>query len=68
MEFLDESVFLKTDKQKTDAILYQAMFDETIRLRKCRSEKERDNIRNFLTEAYQLLAETMHEMKIKFDE
>ncbi len=50
----EESVFLDTNSEQVDAVLYQAMFDETIRLRRCRSQTERDRIRRFLTEAYQL--------------
>ena len=41
-------------------ILCQAMFDETIRLRKCVSMREREHIRHFLKEAYLLfLGENM---------
>ena len=65
MEFLNEPILLQTDRQKVDAVLYQAMFDETIRLRKCRSSKERSCIRNFLTVAYQLLAERIPENEIQ---
>lgn len=37
--------------------MYQAMFDEVIRLRKTVSRRERSEIRNFITEAYRLFAE-----------
>ena len=50
-------MFTETNKERIDAILYQAMFDETIRLRKCRNRKEREKIRAFIMEAYQLFAE-----------
>lgn len=61
MTFLNESVFTQTDKQRVDAVLYQAMFDEVIRLRKCSNPRERKSIREFLTVAYQLLAERIPE-------
>ena len=51
MNRLDEPVFTETSKEKIVAVLYQAMFDETIRLRKCRSKGERKDIRDFLTSA-----------------
>ena len=54
---INEPVFTGTDAEKVDAILYQAMFDEVIRLRKTVSRKERSEIRRFLTEAYRLYAE-----------
>lgn len=57
MNQLNEPVFTETNKERIDAILYQAMFDETIRLRKCRNRKEREKIRAFIMEAYQLFAE-----------
>lgn len=56
MDFANEPVFTKADPEAVDAVLYQAMFDETIRLRKCPSRRERENIRRFLTEAYQRIA------------
>ncbi len=52
----DEPVFIKTDKRKIDAALYQAIFDEVIRLRKSRRASERESIRCFIVIAYQLLA------------
>ncbi len=30
-----ESVFMETSAEQVDAVLYQAMFDETVRLRRC---------------------------------
>lgn len=56
-EHLNEPVFTGTDAEKVDAILYQAMFDEVIRLRKTVSRRERSEIRRFITEAYRLYAE-----------
>lgn len=53
-EHLNEPVFTGTDAEKVDAILYQAMFDEVIRLRKTVSRRERSEIRRFITEAYRL--------------
>lgn len=53
-EHLNEPVFAGTDAEKVDAILYQAMFDEVIRLRKTVSRGERSEIRRFITEAYRL--------------
>nr|DAR04546.1 MAG TPA: hypothetical protein [Bacteriophage sp.] len=51
MNQLNEPVFTETSKEKIAAVLYQAMFDETIRLRKCHSRAERRDIRDFLTTA-----------------
>lgn len=55
-----ETVFTETSMEQVDAVLYQAMFDETVRLRRCTSKSERDSIRKFLTEAYQVFAERNH--------
>ena len=49
-----ESVLTNTSDEKVNALMYQAMLDETIRLRSCRKEAERNQIRKFLMEAYQL--------------
>ena len=51
MNLIDEPVFTETSKEKIVAVLYQAMFDEVIRLRKCHSRSERRDIRDFLTSA-----------------
>lgn len=59
-EHLNEPVFAETDTEKVDAVLYQALFDEVIRLRKTASRRERSEIRKFITEAYQLYAERNH--------
>lgn len=60
-EYLNEPVFAETNTEKVDAVLYQAMFDEVIRLRKTASRRERSEIRSFITEAYQLYTERNHE-------
>lgn len=57
MNRIDELVFTETDMDRVDAVLYQAMFDETIRLRKCITRGERKEIRDFLMGAYQLFSE-----------
>ncbi len=44
-------------KENATSILCQAMFDETVRLRKCTNRKERENIRSFIKEAYSLFLE-----------
>ena len=49
MKQVNEPVFTETSKEKVIAILYQAMFDEVIRLRNCYSRAERSDIRKFLT-------------------
>lgn len=58
MNRLDEPVFTETSKEKIVAVLYQAMFDETIRLRKCHSRAERRDIRDFLALECQILLES----------
>lgn len=50
--------FTETDKQHIDGIFYQSMVDETIRLRNCRSRRERSEIRAFLLSAYQEITES----------
>lgn len=47
-------IFAEADKEKVDAVLYQAMFDETIRLRTCIGRRERQQIREFIKETYEL--------------
>lgn len=51
-----EGVVLNYTKDNAVSCLCQAMFDETIRLRKA-SLLERSSIRNFLIEAFQLISE-----------
>lgn len=53
-----DSYFIETDKQHIDGIFYQSMVDETIRLRNCRSRRERSEIREFLLSAYQEITES----------
>lgn len=49
------SVALDLDRDDARSILCQAMMDETVRLRECRRQKERDSIRKFLLWAFQEL-------------
>ena len=49
------AVMMNWTVQEAKSILCQAMFDETLRLRKTCSKKERDSIRRFLTESYQTI-------------
>lgn len=65
MDFANEPVFTKVEPGSVDAVLYQAMFDETIRLRKCPSRRERENIRKFLTVSYQQISRTFHRIDPK---
>lgn len=53
------AVMLDFEMKDATSILCQAMFDETLRLRSCWSRKEKDSIRKFLIESYQLLLENM---------
>ena len=48
----EEFVFSETDKEKADALLYTALFDEINRLKRSRSKKERQMIRDFILEGY----------------
>ncbi len=50
-----ESVALDFNLDNAISILCQAMFDETLRLRNCRRKKERNSIRAFLIESFQIL-------------
>lgn len=51
----NDSIVMDWTEDNAKSTLCQAMYDETIRLRKCRSGKERDSIRRFLIESYQSL-------------
>lgn len=53
----DRAVVMDYTKENATSILCQAMFDETVRLRKCTNRKERENIRSFIKEAYSLFLE-----------
>lgn len=52
---INESILMNLTIEDAKSIICQVMFDETLRLRKSRSRKERDSIRNFLIESYQVL-------------
>lgn len=54
-------VFTKTDKEKADALLYTALFNETERLKQCGSKKERQEIRKFILNGYSILAESIRQ-------
>lgn len=49
------AVMMDFRKDKAVSILCQAMFDETLRLRNCFGRKERDSIRKFLIESFQII-------------
>lgn len=55
----EQSVVLDFKLDNAVSILCQSMFDETLRLRKCRRKKERDSIRAFLIESFQILTASM---------
>lgn len=65
MNLIGEAVFTEVDKKKVDAVLYQAIFDETIRLRKSISARERNKIRNFIFKSYQILSESIQNVEKK---
>lgn len=50
-----DTVVLNYTKDNAVSFLCQAMLDETLRLRKCTRRKERDSIRNFITESFRIL-------------
>lgn len=54
-----ESIIMDYTKENAASILCQAMFDETLRLRKCRRKKERGSIRAFLIESFRILTASM---------
>lgn len=56
-EPLHTGVFVETDEEKANALMYTAIFDEVIRLKTCRSRRERQHIRNFILAGYQALEE-----------
>lgn len=64
----DDSVVLNYTKENAVSFLCQAMFDETLRLRKCIRRKERDSIRNFLTECFRILVADNQDSKIPMKE
>lgn len=49
------AVMMDFTQDKAISILCQAMFDETLRLRNCFGRKERDSIRKFLIESFQII-------------
>lgn len=51
----NNAVVLNYTKENAVSILCQAMFDETLRLRKSLRKAERDSIRRFLTESAAIL-------------
>ena len=51
----NDAVVLNYTKDNAVSFLCQAMLDETLRLRKCTRRKERDSIRNFITESFRIL-------------
>lgn len=54
-EPLHTGVFVETDEEKADALMYTAVFDEILRLKTCRSYRERQRIRDFILAGYQEL-------------
>lgn len=50
-----DAVILDWSKENVESLICQAIFDEIVRLRKCTDKKERDSIRNFLTESLRIL-------------
>jgi len=50
-----DTVVLNYTKDNATSFLCQAILDETLRLRKCTRRKERDSIRKFLIESFQIL-------------
>ena len=64
----DNSVVLNYTKENAVSFLCQAMLDETLRLRKCIRRKERDSIRNFLTESFRILVADKQDSKIPMKE
>lgn len=64
----NDSVILNYTKDNAVSFLCQAMLDETLRLRKCVRRKERDSIRNFLTESFRLLVMSNQDLKISMKE
>lgn len=50
-----DSIMLNLTAGSAESILCQTMFDETLRLRKCIWKKERDSIRKFLIETFQIM-------------
>ena len=53
----DGAIAMNYTKENATSILCQAMFDETVRLRKCSNRKERESIRKFIRETYLLFLE-----------
>lgn len=60
-EPLHTGVFVETDEEKADALMYTAVFDEILRLKTCRSYRERQRIRDFILAGYQELKEHRRE-------
>lgn len=55
--FMDKGALaLDLNRDSATSILCQAMMDETVRLRSCIWKKERDSIRKFLIESFQIIS------------
>lgn len=59
-----ESVLTNTSDEKVNALMYQAMLDETIRLRSCRKEAERNQIRSSLWKYIDYIMEEIRKMTV----
>lgn len=59
-----ESVLTNTSDEKVNALMYQAMLDETIRLRSCRKEAERNQIRKFSWKYIDYIMEEIRKMTV----
>lgn len=57
------AIMMDFNEDNAVSILSQAMMDETLRLRKCRWKKERDSIRRFLIESFQIISVNIQDMR-----
>lgn len=60
--FMDKGALaLDLNGDNATSILCQAMMDETVRLRSCIWKKERDSIRKFLIESFQIISSNIQD-------
>lgn len=50
-----DAVFANVTEEEKDALLYTAIFNETIRLKETAGRKERERIRTFILDGYRAL-------------
>lgn len=64
---MNNAVVLNYTQENATSILCQAMLDETLRLRTCKNQAERESIRGFLTESATILGGSTEDMQNMYE-